>query len=158
VASAWDWDAVRTHCYREALHLARTHAEADDIAQEAVMRAWRSRHTCRTPSAPWAWIRQITRNEGRRMLSRRSMTHELPTDEVPEQRTQHDDDDAIVMRMDVQRALGGLAPVDRLLIDLRYQDDLTNARVASTLGLSVSNVKVRLHRLRTKLEESLPAP
>ena len=157
MAPAWDWDAVRSHCYREALHLARTHAEADDIAQEAVMRAWRSRHTCRTPAAPWAWIRQITRNEGRRMLSRRSMTHELPTAELPEERAQPDDD-AIVTRLDVQRALGGLAPADRLLIDLRYQDDLTNARVARTLGLTVSNVKVRLHRLRAKLEESLPAP
>jgi RNA polymerase sigma factor (sigma-70 family) len=85
------------------------------------------------------------------------MRLELPTGELPEEQTQPDDD-AIVTRMDVQRALGGLAPADRLLIDLRYQDDLTNARIARTLGLSVGNVKVRLHRLRVKLEESLPAP
>jgi RNA polymerase sigma-70 factor (ECF subfamily) len=121
------------------------------------MRAWRSRHTCRTPAAPWPWIRQITRNEGRRMLSRSSTALELPTGELPEERTPPDDD-AIVTRMDVQRALRGLAPADRLLIDLRYKDDLTHARVARALGLSVGNVKVRLHRLRAKLEESLPAP
>lgn len=115
------------------------------------------RGSCRSPDRPWAWAQEITRNEAKRMLSRRAMTHELPTAELPE--TPIDSgEDALLARLDVERALEGLPPADRLLVRLRYQSDLTHPKVADTLGLSVSNVKVRLHRLRTKLGRTLPAP
>jgi DNA-directed RNA polymerase specialized sigma24 family protein len=48
-----------------------------------------------------------------------------------------------------------LSPSDRLMVRLRYEADLTHPSVAVALGLSVTNVKVRLHRLRPKLEHSL---
>jgi RNA polymerase sigma-70 factor, ECF subfamily len=85
------------------------------------------------------------------------MTHELPTDSVPES-PGPSADDAILARIDVERALERLSPADQLLVRLRYERDLTNEAVATVLGLSVSNVKVRLHRLRPKLQQTLPAP
>jgi DNA-directed RNA polymerase specialized sigma24 family protein len=45
-----------------------------------------------------------------------------------------------------------------MLLRLRYEEDLTNPNVAGALGLSVANVKVRLHRLRPKLEQRLQGP
>ena len=153
----WDWEAIRRHCYREALRLGRSHIEAEDIAQESVLRAWRKRGSCRDPDRPFAWLKEITRNESHRLFSRRAMTHELPTDSLPE-RPEHSGEDALLTRIDVERALSGLSPVDRLMVRLRYEADLTNPSVAGALGLSVANVKVRLHRLRPKLEESLSTP
>jgi DNA-directed RNA polymerase specialized sigma24 family protein len=44
------------------------------------------------------------------------------------------------------------------MVRLRYEADLTHPSVAVALGLSVTNVKVRLHRLRPKLENSLEVP
>jgi RNA polymerase sigma factor (sigma-70 family) len=85
------------------------------------------------------------------------MTHELPTDRLPETPAQSAED-AVLERIDVQRALSALTPADRMLVRLRYEADLTHPRVAMALGLSVANVKVRLHRLRPKLQHSLPAP
>jgi RNA polymerase sigma-70 factor, ECF subfamily len=154
---AWNWEALRGHCYREARRVARSRAEADDITQEALVRAWRMRHTCRNPDRPLAWVREITRNEAHRMLSRRYMTHELPTGGRDEATTESPEEDTL-MRIDVERALDDLPAKDRLLVQLRYQRDFTHPRVARTMGLSVSNVKVRLHRVRAKLQHTLPTP
>jgi RNA polymerase sigma-70 factor (ECF subfamily) len=153
--SAWDWEAVRVHCYREALRVARSPSDADDITQEALVRAWRSRSSCRSPDRPWAWVREITRNEAYRMFSRRAMTHELPTEAVAERAADSGDEDSLVARVDVERALGSLSAPDRLLVRLRYMGDLTHPALARIVGQSEVNVKVRLHRLRAKLKESL---
>jgi RNA polymerase sigma factor (sigma-70 family) len=85
------------------------------------------------------------------------MTNELPTDRVPEAPA-HSSEDAVLTRIDVERALAHLSPADREMVRLRYEEDLTNPSVAVALGLTVSNVKVRLHRLRPKLQATLPTP
>ena len=149
----WNWETIRGHCYAEARRLGRSHTDAEDVAQEAALRAWRSRESCRDPRRPWAWLQQITRNEIYRLFSRR-MTDELPTEHMPDTQTQSGED-AVLSRIDVQRALSALSPADRMMIRLRYEADLTNPSVAVALGLSVANVKVRLHRLRPQLEQSL---
>lgn len=150
----WDWEAVRRHCYSEAMRVARSPSDADDITQEALVRAWRSRSSCRSPDTPWAWVREITRNEAYRMFSRRAMTHEVPTELVAEA-TGDSGEDSLVVRLDVERALGTLSAADRLLVRLRYMGDLTHPMVAQIVGQTEVNVKVRLHRLRAKLKESL---
>ena len=91
------------------------------------------------------------------MGARRSATHELPAADLPEA-PRTDCEDTLLEGLDVKQALARLSPADRLIVRLRYEDDLTNPVIASTLGLSVSNVKVRLHRLRAKLEQALPSP
>lgn len=153
----WDWETIRRHCYSDARRLGRSHAEAEDIAQEALLRAWRMRGSCRNPDRPRAWIQEITRNEAHRLFSRRAMTHEFPTEHLPEAPTEWGED-AVLTRIDVERALERLSPADRLMVRLRYEEDLTHPNMAVALGLSVANVKVRLHRLRPKLQHTLPAP
>lgn len=148
---------MRRRCHSEARRHARSHAEAEDIAQEALLRVWRMRASCRNPDRPWAWIREITRNEAHRLLSRRAMTHEVPTEQLPETPA-HRGEEAVLTRIDVERALGELSESDRLMVRLRYEADMTNPKVALALGLSVANVKVRLHRLRPKLKETLSVP
>jgi RNA polymerase sigma-70 factor (ECF subfamily) len=135
--------------------VARSSADAEDVAQEAAIRAWRMRSSCRTPEAPGPWLRAITRNEAHRMGDRRSATSELPAAELPD-RSDDAQEDAILLRITMEQALDMLPAADRLMLRLRYEGDLTNPAIASTLGLSVANVKVRLHRVRAKLERALP--
>ncbi len=115
------------------------------------------REKCRDPDQPLAWVREIARNEAHRLFSRRSMTPELPTEHLPVE-SGGQGEDGVLARIDIDRALERLSPVDRLLVRLRYEGDLTHAAVAAALGLSVANVKVRLHRLRPKLQQTLQAP
>jgi RNA polymerase sigma-70 factor, ECF subfamily len=52
-------------------------------------------------------------------------------------------------------SLGALNAEERMLVTLRYRDDLSQAEVARRMGLPEGTVKVRLHRLRKRLRESL---
>jgi RNA polymerase sigma-70 factor, ECF subfamily len=152
-----DLEALRRHGFGVAYRMLGTVSEAEDVAQEALLRAWRKRGSCRDPERPLPWLREITRNESYRLYSRRAMTHELPTDRLPEP-SADSGEDVVLTRIDVERALGDLSAEDRLMVRLRYEVDLTHPSVAGALGLSVANVKVRLHRLRPKLQHSLPTP
>src|SRR5258705_564498 len=65
----WDWASGHHLALREARSVLGSGPDAEDAAQEAAMRAWRRRATCR--DAPGAWIRTIARNEALRTVGRR---------------------------------------------------------------------------------------
>jgi RNA polymerase sigma factor (sigma-70 family) len=70
------------------------------------------------------------------------------------------EDDAIIStveRADLHAALNRLDERDRLLIELRYTEDLTQEAIASRLGIPDGTVKVRLHRVRHKLRREMGA-
>lgn len=99
---------------------------------------------------------QITRNEALRLRTRDPCRHqqefvEDPADEDPRLAQVNE-------RVDVGRALDDLSAEDRRLLELRYGYDLTQPRVAAQLGIPEGTVKVRLHRLRTRLRVVLEAP
>jgi RNA polymerase sigma factor (sigma-70 family) len=63
--------------------------------------------------------------------------------------------EGMLRRMEVQRAVGGLSVADRQLLALRYERDLTQPEVARMLGIPEGTVKIRLHRLRGRLRKAL---
>ena len=151
-----DWDSARARCLREAQRILRSRAEAEDAVQEAFLRAWRYSGSCRTPDAPLPWLLQITRNEALRVLRQNASRGE--TEEIADEPGADDPDLAAATdRMDVRRLLATLSHEDRRLLELRYTDDLTQPRMAAELGIPEGTVKVRLHRLRSRLRVALEA-
>jgi RNA polymerase sigma-70 factor (ECF subfamily) len=68
----------------------------------------------------------------------------------------HDPEQQVIQRQTVARllkAIDQLAPQDRELISLVATADLTYREIADILNISETNVKVRVHRARTKLRE-----
>ncbi len=132
-----------------AYHYARHPGEAEDIAQDALLRAWRRRSTLRDSSRREEWLGTIVRNEAFRQ---RSKVRPDPVDEV--ETSAGEEDQGIlstVERADLHAALERLDARDRELIQLRYDEDLTQEAIARRLGLPDGTVKVRLHRARHKL-------
>jgi RNA polymerase sigma-70 factor (ECF subfamily) len=127
---------------------------ADEAAQEALARAWRQRHRCRTPGAPEPWVAQIARNEALRLRAgERKQTdvasraaEDWPSGELTAE-------DRLISKVSVQQALSALTLEERRLIDLRYKDDLAQPAIAELLGVPEGTVKVRLHRLRQRLRK-----
>jgi RNA polymerase sigma-70 factor, ECF subfamily len=61
---------------------------------------------------------------------------------------------AAVELADLHAALKVLSERDRRLLEMRYQEDLTQAAIARRLGIPEGTVKVRLHRARNKLRQA----
>ena len=154
----WDWTLARLRCVREARRLLGDQEDADEAVQEAMARAWRGRRSCRTPEAPLPWLLQITRNEAMRVLRRR--TERRAREEELQEGCFVDQPcgEEIHQKVDLQRAIGTLHHEERLLIGLRYVDDMTQPDVARTLDQPEGTVKVRLHRVRERLRAALEEP
>lgn len=58
---------------------------------------------------------------------------------------------AAVELADIHAALRLLNERDRRLLEMKYEEDLTQAMIASRLGIPEGTVKVRLHRARNRL-------
>jgi RNA polymerase sigma-70 factor (ECF subfamily) len=135
-----------------AYRYASNPSEAEDIAQDALLRAWRRRSTLREADRRNQWLATIVRNEAFRQHAR---VRPDPTSEIE---TYEGAEDAQVVatveRADLHAALKRLSERDRQLLELRYEEDLTQSAIARRLGIPEGTVKVRLHRARDKLRRA----
>jgi RNA polymerase sigma-70 factor (ECF subfamily) len=150
----WDWASIRARCSAEALRILRQPHDAEEATQEAIVRAWRSRKTCRTPDAPLPWCAQIARNEALRLMARRrSLPGLVPLDDLPQLadiRAGQERGRAHA-RVDVNRALKTLTPHERLLTALRYGRGWSHSEIAAELDIPEATARVRLHRAHQRL-------
>ena len=151
-----DWLALRHHCLGEALRVLRNREDAEEAAQEALLRAWRHRGSRR--SAAWVpWVRTIARNEALRVAARRRLYAQREVHDGGENgdREAVAELDGVVDALSVGELLRPLRQEERDLLRLRYEEDLTNPEIARRLGMPEGTVKVRLHRLRGRLKAGL---
>ena len=149
----WDWAELGMRSRAEALRVLGDPHTADEAAQEALTRAWRQRHHCRTPGSPERWVRKIARNEALRLRAGERRHDDLVARARVERPSASMTEDTLIEDISVQQALAGLTLEERRLIDLRYRDDLAQPAIARILGLPEGTVKVRLHRLRQRLRK-----
>lgn len=138
---------------RLAYRYASDPSEAEDIAQDALLRAWRRRSTLRNPNRRNEWLTTIVRNEAFRTHAR---VRPEPVAEVVV--TEFVEDDQTVSsaeREDLQAAIDELSERDKMLLLLRYGEDLTQQAIARRLKLPDGTVKVRLHRLHHRLRKAI---
>jgi RNA polymerase sigma-70 factor (ECF subfamily) len=150
----WDWETIRRRCVIEARRIVRDSADAEDVVQEAMMRAWSRRGSCRSPEAPLAWCLQITRNEACRRLASRGRDGAGEVGEVADQRASAEPD-RLIERIDVRRAMAHLEPDEQILLALRYSRDYSQPEIARVLAIPEGTAKVRLHRVRKRVEALL---
>jgi RNA polymerase sigma-70 factor, ECF subfamily len=147
----WDWESLSRQCRRVAQQVLGRSAEAEDAAQEAILRALRRWRTCEDPRRPEPWVRAIAHREALRIGGRR---RELPLEAADEPATNHDEDLALV-RIAVRQLVARLPESDRALLHAVYWEDLAGAEASRRLGQAAVSSRVRLHRLRRALERPL---
>jgi RNA polymerase sigma-70 factor, ECF subfamily len=150
----WHWDYLRQRCLRETSRILRRREDAEEAAQEALLRAWRQRHRCRAPETRGAWVAQIARNEALRLRAR-GTRQPVPvaasvsgSEDLWESRSRENEG---FERLAWKDTLGQLTPEDRALVVLRYAGDMSQASLAAALGIPEATVRVRLHRIRNRL-------
>ncbi len=135
------WPAL----YRYAYLLAGSHPDAEDLAQQTLLKAYRSWSRIQGADSPQAYVRTMLTNtflSQRRPMGRRL---ELLTDEPPEPAPapkERGPEDRMVLWPHVK----SLPPRQRAVIVLRYYEDLSEQEIANTLGCSRGTVKSTAHR------------
>ena len=136
--------------YRFALYLSGDAALADDITQEAFVRAWVMPGEVRGGTVK-AYLLTIARNlfraEGKRAARQVALPDALP-DQKPGPEVVADGRLELTA---VLEALQTLPEVDRAALLMHAQDNMPYAEIAAVLGLSVAAAKVKVHRARIKL-------
>jgi RNA polymerase sigma-70 factor (ECF subfamily) len=132
-----------------AYRYASNPSEAEDIAQDALLRAWRRRSTLRDSGRRNQWLASIVRNEAFRQHAR---VRPDPTSSI--EFSEGAEDEAVLAAVelaDLHAALSLLSKRDRQLLEMKYEEDLTQGMIARRLGIPDGTVKVRLHRARNRL-------
>ncbi|WP_329481554.1 SigE family RNA polymerase sigma factor [Kribbella sp. NBC_01484] len=123
---------------------------AEDLAQIALMQAFRSWRKVRKADDPHHYVRRILINAYLSMTRRRSFS-EAPTAELDPQRTVPDHATNIVNSDDLWRALAALSARERVVLVLRYYQDLDDRTIADVLGIKPSSVRATASRALANL-------
>lgn len=136
--------------WRSAWLLTGDRHRAEDLVQTALMKCWRRWDRIADAQAVDAYVRRTMATTYTDWWRRR-WTGEVPTGELPEQAAGTPDPG---LRQDVVDALARLPRGQRVVVVLRYFDDLTEAQTAEALGISVGTVKSQASRALRTLRES----
>jgi RNA polymerase sigma-70 factor (sigma-E family) len=141
-ATAWPW------LYRFSYLLAGNHADAEDLAQQTLLQAYRSWARVSRADQPAAYLRRMLTNLYISQRRPRGRRLEVLSDAPPEPR--QPPAAAPEDRMVLWPHVAALPPRQRAVIVLRYYEQLSEREIAEALDCSTGNVKSTAHRaLRT---------
>lgn len=148
----------RRYAYAVARRIVRDEHDAQDVAQEALLLAFRHRAAFRGQSKPRTWFHRIVvttalshlrRAARRRRHLQAAGEQPVAPEPTPEQ--------ALGRRELASQVAGEIARLGekyRSVVALRAEE-LSDAEISSQLAISVSSVKVRMHRARQQLRDAL---
>ena len=133
--------------------------DAEDLAQEVFVRAWKSLRAFRGDSAFRTWLHRVAINVVRtsqsrtgRLLQMFTATHEeapdVPSGEEPV-------DASLARRQMIERALAALPEELRVAVTLRDMQGLNYREIADLLGVPIGTVESRIFRARQRLKPLL---
>lgn len=144
--------------YRLATVILGDRYDAEDAVHDAAEAAWRRWSDLRDQEKFQAWFGKIVVNACRDRLRRRRRRRIV---EIPrlvldkEHPVAPDAADALARRDVLRRAFEALSPEERIVVVLRYEDDLTVPRVAELAGIPEGTAKSRLHHALKKLRAAI---
>ena len=138
--SAFDSLVVRHRqgVYRLAYRLLGGHEEADDVAQEAFLRAYRSLRGFRGEATFRTCVTRIVINLA--LSVRRRRTTSVPLEDAPEPRSDANGPDT-ALRRQVRKAVGGLPPRQRQVLVLKVYEGMKFTEIAQAAGMSIGTAK-----------------
>jgi len=155
--------------FATALRLTRNRADAEDVLQETVMKAWKSFDRFQRDTNFKAWVFKILTNTfiTSKRVEKRTL-HAVPLiegkDELPEEPAQPAFEDTewdrvypAIVDDDVKKALDELPEEYRLPLLLSSMAELSYKEMAEALSVPIGTIMSRLFRGRSKMREALRA-
>jgi len=153
-------DLVREHqamVFSLAHYFSRDRATAEDLAQEVFIHLYQNLGSIESPAHLKFWLRRVTSH---RCIdyARKQRMKTVSVDDAPEPVAPSDFRDSLMTEA-LRRIVATLPEKPRLVVTLRYQEDLDPTEIAELLGMPLNTVKSHLRRslviLREKVTRSL---
>ncbi len=162
--AAFEWlsSAYADRLFMLLLRLLGDRSEAEDVAQEVMLRAWQGISRFRGQSSYFTWLYRIAVNEANRALDKRARQPagvslgarelDLPTApaEDPSRQAEYSE-----LRRALGRALAGLPSPLRTAIVLRDVEGLSTQEAAEIAGIGQAAFKSRLHQARLRVRAAI---
>lgn len=136
--------------YRFSLCLVGDSLTAEELTSEAFFRAWAHRDSIHQ-STMRSYLFTIAKNVYRDHLRKSKRQVALTQDYVDTSSTAAQTVERSQEYLLLRALIGGLPELDREIITLRYQEDLSHEEIAGIVGMSAASVRTRAFRARQKL-------
>jgi len=137
-----------------ALHYLADPSLAEDLAQEVFLELYQGIRGIQSADHLTYWLRRVTVNRCIDYGRRKKRRGETPLEDSPEPAAAHNPADELLIRR-LMESLATLEERQRMMVVLRYQEDLGPAEIASLMNIPVNTVKSTLHRTLDELRKKL---
>lgn len=147
--------ANQARVFGMAYHFLRDPALAEELAQEVFMDLYRAISSIRSPEHLAFWLRKVTSHRCIDQARRLRARPEFRVYELPEPVAIANEEHDLLLSRTLRRLVGTLPKNARIIVVLRYQEDLSPTEIAEVLGIPVNTVKSHLRRSLALLREKL---
>ena len=137
-----------------AYHFLRDRAAAEEVAQDVFLQLYRSMDDLRTVAHATFWLRRVTSNRCIDYVRKRKLQAAVALEDAPEPSVREEPGDPMLNRR-LRALIGSLPETPRMVMVLRYQEDLMPEEIARTLEMPVRTVKSHLQRSLAMLREKI---
>lgn len=148
---------VRRHqnmVFSIALHMLRSRPAAEDLAQEVFLELYRSLARLESDAHVVSWLRRVASHRCIDEIRRRNHRPEYPTDALPDAGHTPATREVFVAER-LQALVAGLPARARMVVVLRYQEEMDPTEIADVLRMPINTVKSHLRRSIAALRERL---
>lgn len=144
-----------------ALKILQNREDAEEVAQDAFVKAFQKLSTFRQDSKFSTWLYRIAYNESISRTRLRKLTEVEIVEEISESVTDGEmEEEVLGMGQEEQQqaialVMKRLPEPDQLMITLFYLQGLQVSEISDITGMSENNIKVRMHRLRKRIYNHL---
>ncbi|MFO7895296.1 MAG: sigma-70 family RNA polymerase sigma factor [Longimicrobiales bacterium] len=139
-----------------AVGIVKESADAEDVVQDAFIRALERLEDCRNPAKFGAWFLQIVRNRAHSVRRYLTVRQAAPLDALPLASNRpgpHTETARSRLRSDLAEAIGDLTEVQQNVVILHDLEGWKHREIGEMLGLPTGTVRAHLHHARTALRD-----
>ncbi|HED07458.1 MAG TPA: RNA polymerase sigma factor [Ignavibacteria bacterium] len=152
------YEQSKDKIYRLCLGFAGNNSDADDLFQEVFIKVWNNLETFRNESSINTWIYKIATNTALLYVSRKNKFNKRISYLKPEDlNLEIKESDPSYTELEFKKlyqAISELKERDRIIISLLFENS-SYSEISEIVGLSVSNVGVRINRIKKTLTKKL---
>lgn len=146
---------VSQKMYRYALSILKNEDTANDVVQDCLVKIWDKRELLSGITNPESWAMRITRNQCYDWVKTNRYTIDVETTNLV---SESDETDHVSILNDsmlwLDKIMATLSQKNREIFHLREVEEFTYQEIAEVMSLSLSDVKVSVHRSRQKIKSS----